>query len=259
MEKFAVFIDIDRTLTGKDFIIPEGNLRAIDEARSQGHKIFINTGRSRGNIPLKVLEQVELDGIVAGSGTYIEVDGEVLRSVVLPDEKVIELASYFLGRDDCWSILEGVKHSYLIRDAFSTRKDGIPLVESIEDVKKILGNDRIDVLAAGEHLPEEFIEKYGKEFSIYCFSHYADVFTKGFNKANGMAFVIEHLGIKKKNTMAIGDSVNDLEMLDFAGIGVAVGNADDNVKEAADYVVASNSEGGVGEAINIILHGGNNG
>lgn len=60
----ALFIDIDGTLTGDSHIIPRRNIDAINAVRAMGHKVFINTGRSRGNIPPEVLGQVEFDGVL---------------------------------------------------------------------------------------------------------------------------------------------------------------------------------------------------
>ena len=73
------------------------------------------------------------------------------------------------------------------------------------------------------------------------------------HKASGIEQVTEHLGIARRDTLAIGDSDNDLEMLRHAGVGIAMGNARQHVREAADEVTSPPEEGGVHEAF--VRHG----
>ena len=77
----------------------------------------------------------------------------------------------------------------------------------------------------------------------------------GISKAKALADLAQDLGISAAEVMAIGDGNNDLEMLEFAGLSIAMGNANDAVKERADFVTASNEESGVAQAIlNHVLH-----
>ena len=69
------------------------------------------------------------------------------------------------------------------------------------------------------------------------------------NKGEALRFVAEHFGVKREEVMAIGDSNNDIAMVEYAGLGVAMGNASPRVKEAADVMTKSNQEDGVAEAI----------
>ncbi|MFL6556332.1 MAG: HAD-IIB family hydrolase, partial [Bacillus sp. (in: firmicutes)] len=76
-----------------------------------------------------------------------------------------------------------------------------------------------------------------------------EVNSAGINKAKGLGSVCSRLGIEMKNVMAVGDSLNDLAMIKAAGVGVAMGNAQELVKESADWVTATNEEDGVAKAI----------
>jgi hypothetical protein len=69
------------------------------------------------------------------------------------------------------------------------------------------------------------------------------------NKAKALEVIARHYGIERQEVMAIGDSYNDLEMIEWAGLGVAMGNAFKSIKDAADFVTASNDEEGVAEAL----------
>ena len=78
---------------------------------------------------------------------------------------------------------------------------------------------------------------------------FVDVTAKGNTKQNGIDQIIRHFGIKLEETMAFGDGGNDISMLRHAGIGVAMGNANDNVKAVADYVTTSVDEDGIAHAL----------
>ena len=86
MKPYAVFADIDNTLTVRDHIIPQRNIDAVNEARRLGHKVFINTGRSLGNIPPVIFEQLEFDGVLSGNGTMITIGSETVFERFMPDE-----------------------------------------------------------------------------------------------------------------------------------------------------------------------------
>jgi len=76
-----------------------------------------------------------------------------------------------------------------------------------------------------------------------------EILPKGVNKASGLKALAEHLGIPREQIMAIGDENNDIEMIEYAGLGVAMGNAPDSIKALADVTTTSNEEDGVATAI----------
>ena len=76
-----------------------------------------------------------------------------------------------------------------------------------------------------------------------------EILPKGVNKATGLKALAEHLGISRQEVMAIGDENNDIEMIEYAGLGVAMGNAPDTIKALADVTTTSNEEDGVATAI----------
>lgn len=80
-------------------------------------------------------------------------------------------------------------------------------------------------------------------------SAFADIIARGNSKSKGIDHVLEYYGIALKDTMAFGDGGNDIPMLGHAGIGVAMGNASDEVKAAADYVTTSVDEDGIMNAL----------
>lgn len=252
-EKCAVFLDIDKTLTSERYLIPEENRNAIQRAREKGHAVFINTGRSWGNIPEQLFKQFNVDGIIAGSGAYILIGEEVIFSGFIPEMTVINAAKYIFSHRDCWMILEGRDHCYVLCNAKRKAEKPQIAIESIEELEGYLKKDEIQVIAVESNVPSEFLELFSDELSFFPMDYYYDCVLKGLNKATGTQAVINALGIKRENTIAMGDGGNDIDMIKFAGIGVAMKNAQPHILEAADYITDFNTECGVAKAIEKFL------
>lgn len=252
-EKCAVFLDIDGTLLSDSFRISDDNLKAIAQARANGHLVFINTGRSWGNIPDNLHEQFDLDGIISGSGAMITMGGKTVWRTSMSEDLVGRVMRFIFNNRDYWAIFEGHNKVYNIsNDERQARGYEYP-VKSPEDCKKICADDEIQVIAMGKIVPEDFKELFKDELTVFQFETYADCVIKGLNKAKGIEKVLELTGIKKENTIAIGDSNNDYDMLEFAGIGVAMANSQQRILDMADYITASAKESGVARAIEKFL------
>lgn len=253
-EKCAVFLDIDGTLLADSFIIPEQNLKAIAAARAKGHMVFINTGRSWGNIPSVLMEQFkEFDGIISGIGSMITVNGETVFKSCMPSSLVKRVMEYVFNHREYWAIFEGLNGVYIVPNEIRKHQDYQILLESSEDYLKICDNDEIHVIAMGKIIPDDFKELFKDDLTVFQFETYADLVVKGLNKAVGIERVLELTGIKRENTIAIGDSNNDYDMLKFAGIGVAMANSQQRILDMADYITDSNLECGVAKAIEKFL------
>lgn len=253
-KRYAVFLDIDGTLISDSFRIPQENLDAIDAARAKGHKVFINTGRSWGNIPDELREQFNVDGVIAGSGAMIIVDGKTVYKKSYDLETVRKTAEYFFKNRDCWCVFEGLKTNYIIANAGYKVRDGRQIeLKSIDDLDLLLPDEEIQVIAAGPVVPDEFMQAFDDKMSFFVMRTYVDFVIKGCSKADGIKKAIELFDIPRENTIAVGDSSNDLEMLDFAGISVAMGNSQEHILEFADYVTDTAANAGVAKAIEKFL------
>lgn len=253
-DKCAVFLDIDGTLIHDSFVIPQPNLDAIAAARAKGHMVFINTGRSWGNIPRELRCQFDLDGVIAGSGAMVMIDGKEVYTSYIPAGTALEVADYFFENRDCWCVFEGYNTNYVIANAgYKVREGRQTEIKSREEIARLLENDVIQVIAAGEKVPEDFKAKFADGMTFYEMRTYTDCVLKGNSKAAGMQRVLEITGIKKENTIAIGDSSNDLAMLEFAGVSVAMANSQQHILDMADYITSSSAESGVAKAINDLL------
>ncbi|MBR6360829.1 MAG: HAD family phosphatase [Clostridia bacterium] len=252
MNSYALFLDIDRTLTGRDHIIPQRNIEAIKRARSLGHKVFINTGRSYGNIPPEIFKQIEVDGILSGNGTMITIGGETVFERFMPEETAARLAEYYFDNENLWAAFEGKRRSYSIPGRPRELTDLETPVTDFEDYLLKTRDDNIQVIAASAETDRDFLDSFGG-LTYFAFDRYYDIVAAGNNKSVSMAMTLDIIGIPRERSIAFGDSENDLEMLRSAGTGVAVSNAQPKLLSQADFVSLSNTEGGVGYAIEELL------
>lgn len=252
-EKCAVFLDIDGTLISDSFKISDDNLKAIAAARAMGHMVFINTGRSWGNIPDILHEQFDLDGIISGSGAMITMNGENVFKSCMSENLVRRVMDFIFSNRRYWAIFEGYNNVYSIPNDVREKRDYEKSVDSSQESEKICSEDEIQVIAMGKIVPDEFKELFSEDLTVFQFDTYADCVIKGLNKAKGIEKVLELTGIKKENTIAIGDSNNDYDMLKFAGVGVAMANSQQRILDMADYITASAKESGVARAIEKLL------
>ena len=251
-ERCAVFLDIDGTLLSDSFIIHERNQKAIAAAREKGHMVFINTGRSLGNIPEVLSSQFNVDGVICGSGAMITMNGETVFQASMSKDLIRRLTEYAFENRKLWYIFEGLKKVYAVSNDIRKRADfQIPLNKP-EDYH-VMDDDEIQGLAMGVEVPSDFKELFKDEITVFQFETYADCVIKGLNKATGIEKVLELTGIKRENTIAIGDSNNDMDMINYAGVGVAMANSQQSILDIADYITDSAKDCGVAAAIEKFL------
>lgn len=256
----AIFLDIDGTLVSfRTHRIPDSARKAISRARAAGIKIFIATGRP---IPfIDNLEGMEYDGLVCTNGAYVVTDkGEVIDKRPICREDIARLARYSHGHklpvvlaSEDRIIASGMKTADEgIKEVFALVGLPVPEPSRIEDA---LGMDVLQII--GFFTREEEGHVMG-DILPHCDAYrwhpaFADCIATGVNKATGIDAVCRHYGIALSETMAFGDGGNDIGMIRHAGIGVAMGNAADDVKAAADIVTTSVDDDGVARVIDSIL------
>ena len=126
---------------------------------------------------------------------------------------------------------------------------------NLENVLKIMEEPPAKLVVNGTaETMQEFKNILVKEFSgeismTTAIENYIDILAYGVSKAHGLEILSEHLGISRENIIAAGDNYNDIEMLEYAGLGVAMGNAPDIVKDKADMITDSNDNDGLVKVI----------
>ncbi|MBE6620631.1 MAG: HAD family hydrolase [Ruminococcaceae bacterium] len=251
--KYLIFLDIDGTLLSRGGV-PQRTISAIQKAIEQGNLVFINTGRSKGNIPFSHLSDVPLTGIVAGLGAYIEVEGQVVFSHAMSNEE-IAFAMQIASEIRTGLVLEGeqILLDYLPEYMNPHWRQNRPAVESVEDMDRRFPSHRISKISFTNPISAEAAEKLGTRLGVISHSTYAEIFSKGLSKATAMDFLKRRFAIADDHVIAMGDSHNDVEMLRAAGIAVVMGDGNPDVKLLADFISIPSHEGGVGQALEVLV------
>ena len=252
--KTAVFFDIDNTIWDFHNHIPESTKSAIRALREKGSLAFLCSGRARGFIRDPSLLEIGFDGIVSGCGTLLEYEGETLFYHRIPDEialRSVETARRFGFR----SILEGREWLYMDVEEFAgepygekLRRDLGERLRSIRDewgkweFSKFSCDTRNCDQAAGlAALAEDFDAIVHNEYVV-------ELVPRGFSKGEGIRRICGILGVDLTDTVAFGDSANDLSMFEVCGRSVCMGNGSEAAKRAAGMVTTSLEEDGIWNA-----------
>lgn len=259
-----IAIDLDGTLLNEAREITPTVKAAIAAARRQGVKVVLATGRPLIGVR-PYLRELALD--VAGEfclcnngGLIVHADsGEILFETALDygDYRYLEALArevgchfHALDAERLFTANRDIS-KYTVHESFIT---GIPLhfcpAEAMDPTlrfPKMMMIDHPEVLeAAITRIPPETFQRYTLLRSSPFF---LEILHRDVDKGKGIARLAQHLGIERQAVMCIGDHGNDLAMIDYAGLGVAMGNAEPAILAAAQYVTASNREEGVAQAI----------
>jgi len=252
----AVFFDIDGTLVSfKTHEIPQSTIDAIREVRKKGIKVFIATGRP---LPfINNLGSLEYDGIMSVNGaSCITADGKVICNKPVPKDDIERI------------IADAEKHPIPI--AFAANNKAIvcnieACREEFNEVFNLLNLQLPESTPFPEALNMEVMQviaffnaeeetRIMRDVLKGCDAnrwhpYFADCIAKGTSKATGIDEICSYYGIDIRETMAFGDGGNDIAMLQHAGIGVAMGNASDEVKQYADIITDAVDEDGIAKIL----------
>lgn len=255
-----IALDLDDTLLRPDRTISEHSIRALAAARQEGIMVVIATGRMfRAAVPFA--HELHLDlPLIAYQGALIKTTetGEVLRAVEL-------------GAKQCYPVLRFLAKNHLHANLYID--DELYIAEMNEVAARYASFSQVPVHVVGElgsfefthatkivaignplHL-HEVIEPqakvlFGGSLTINTSRpHFLEFGHLEATKSSALAFLAKRLGIGREEILAIGDGANDLDMIEYAGVGVAMGNADDRLKAVADYITTSNEDEGVAKVI----------
>ncbi len=256
-----VAIDLDDTLLDPGLNISSRCLEAIQRAQEKGILVTLATGRMYSSaLPYARLLQVDVP-LITYQGALVKnsLSGEVLYNKPVPIELGVEVMEYFrqsevhyhcyFGDQLCMEKLSEEGRQYAILAGV----EPVIISSLIERARyeasyKILAvvEDEARIIDMEKHLKG----LYGFTLNITrSKSHFLETMHPRATKGDALEVVASHYGIKQDEVMALGDSYNDLDMIEWAGLGVAMGNAREEVKQAADYITFSNDEEGVAEAL----------
>lgn len=247
----AAFFDVDGTIySHKSKCVPESTLKVLGDLREKGIKTFLATGRHFSEIDKLPVGKIPFDGYVMLTGQLCT-DGQ--RNVIFGNAIEGEDARYLLDefqKKEMPVMLVEKERLYinLINDVVLKGQQAIS-----SDIPKALeyeGKTIYQIICyGGKELEEELAAKVPNCKLTRWSPFGVDVISKTGGKVTGIEKMLEVHQIQKDEVIAFGDGENDIEMLAFAGIGVAMGNAEEEVKAVADYVTADIDEDGILKAL----------
>ncbi|MGG1674483.1 Cof-type HAD-IIB family hydrolase [Neobacillus sp. NRS-1170] len=232
-----IALDMDGTLLNNKGKISEENRQAIKEAQEKGIFVVLSTGRSllTSREHADALELTSYLVTVNGSEIWDEKREIVERNLVKS-----ELIEWM------WELSKQHKTKFWAISTERNWHDDMP--EDLHTKEWLKFGFNIEDDATRELIKKELQAKGEFELSNSTLKN-IEVNPSGINKAKGLKIVCERLGIQMNQVMAVGDSLNDMAMITEAGLGVAMGNAQETVKQAADWITSTNEEDGVAKAI----------
>ncbi|GGA86868.1 Cof-type HAD-IIB family hydrolase [Puia dinghuensis] len=260
----AVFLDMDGTLLRSDHSVSEETIKTIKTLTAKGIPVILVSARPL-NAVVPTFRRLDLPvhtPVITLNGSYIVENGQPVFQAMIPLETTTQVTeqvrpfkatiAYYLQREwysevkDAWT-----DHEQKIMDVPIEVGPIGRLVEGwsarkIGPNKMMVMSEPANIAIIQQHLRS----LYNGRLNIYpSKATYLEVMDTRGSKSNGVRFVSERLGIAPTEIVAMGDNYNDIEMIQFAGKGVAMGNAPDDIKAIADYVTDTNNNDGVRKAL----------
>jgi len=280
-----IALDIDGTLLNSKYELTKRTRKALKSAMDLGLKVTIATGRYYPSAR-RIARSIPINApIIVNDGALIKdvFTNKTIFEKPLPLEmaqEILELTTYFpsfkvqvfmketkiyVGINNQimqFSRLLNFCRKHPIKSSINFLRDFIFIpvqnVSNIAEAKRMLKQDPCKIVVYGDDgelktFKSELIKRYEERvFLTSAIPRCVDVLNGEISKAKGLVVLADLLGIKHEEIIAVGDNFNDMEMLKFAGLGVAMGNAPDLVKRVADIVTASNDQDGVAKLIEMM-------
>ena len=265
-----LFLDVDGTLIDYEAKTPASAKKAVDQARKNGHKVYICTGCSKAEIEQRDLP--ELDGMIGGNGAYVEDAGQVVMHQGLSKEEVQKIVDwcnerklgFYLEANSGMYANEYMKEQGpIVMQKYATGKgadeasakasansfvNGFIFLENEdlyrEDVNKIsfILSSYQDHLDSKEAFPELVANTWGGKGEQALFG---DLGPTGITKKHAIEVLLDHLKADQADTISFGDANIDLSMFELCHYNVAMGNGGEGIKAAADYITDDVNEDGL--------------
>jgi Cof subfamily protein (haloacid dehalogenase superfamily) len=260
----AVFLDMDGTLLRSDHSVSDETIQTIQTLNARGVSVILVSARPI-NAVLPTFRRIGLpakDPIISLNGSYIVENNEPIFQAMIDLETTARVTeevrpfkatiAYYLQREwfsevkDAWT-----DHEQKIMDV---PVEVGPINSLVKDWgSRKIGPNKMMVMSEPDNIAliqRHLRSIYNGRLNVYpSKATYLEVMDTRGSKSNAVKFVSERLGITPAEIIAMGDNYNDIEMIRFAGVGVAMGNAPDDIKAVADYVTDTNNNDGVRKAM----------
>ena len=273
----AIVLDMDGTLLTSEKKISERTLKALIAAQESGIKLILASGRPVAGMQAyaKELKMDQYEGALIaynGAQTYLFES----QQIVYKQELDMIVTQALLKHLNAFNVIPMLYHDdyIVVNDVFAgdihlpeqtiniieyeARSNGLKLME-VEDLAEFVTNSMPKILIAGQpdylnthhqSISQPFLEQTTSAFSA---PFYYEFTAQGIHKATSLEKVLVRYSIPKEATIAFGDGENDLTILELAGVGVAMGNANELVKQVCQQVTLSNDDDGIAIVIEDIL------
>lgn len=252
-----IFLDIDGTLLDSRHQISENTKKLLNRLQKRDIPVVLCSARSPSGVR-QIAEEGQIFGprVCYGGGLILDADDSILEERGIPLSRALEIRSFIRKQFPSMSVSTYLYDVWLTDEIESPAIQGEmaitgckPLVCPLESAAKEMEHVH-KLLCIGEPGQINALQRLGsKQFPeidfLYSKSTYLEIVSKEANKGFAVDVVRRHYGVMQENTVACGDHFTDIPMLEAAGLSIAMGNAPDTVKKAADRVTATNDQEGV--------------
>ena len=257
MKKNFIFFDVDGTLLSSQYEVLPSTILALRAMEAKGIKYAIASGRNvEGILPIIKANNLTCS-IIAGNGSIVlDEDGkkvfsagmskaEAQKIVKMVDTLNLDVVLNFYTNEG-WTVLDD-KHPVVIREEkLTSQKAKVKRLEDLEQNENCVF--KINYVASGEVI-EHLLTYLRMNFPDYAIlrtsTNWLEINKIGMNKGVGARALLDYFGYDSKASIAFGDSYNDIELLKFVGLGIAMGNAFSDVQAVADYITEDNDNDGI--------------
>lgn len=245
--KNILFFDVDGTLYNSQKELPKSAKEAIFAARANGHEVAIATGRAPFMIEA-LLEELEIDTYVTFNGQYVVYKGEVIFTDSIPTDQLEEIIRYGEQRNhpvvfiDDRKMIASVEGNRAIKDSLETLFYPYPqLKQGFYKQNPVYQT----LLFIEEHEQAQYEERFPNVRFVRWHEKSCDMLPREGSKARGIEKLLERANIPMERAIAFGDGLNDIEMLQAVGTGVAMGNGREEVIKVADVLAGHVDQDGL--------------
>ncbi|WP_272031595.1 HAD family hydrolase [Oceanobacillus kimchii] len=246
----ALFLDIDGTILRPDHTYSEHTKIAIEQVKKQGIEVFLCTGRPIIEID-DLADELGVESLIGYNGAYAKYKGKTILNEPMPENDV----------DTFLSVAKSENHELILytkdKNHFTTFEDDF--VQTFKEIFQLRKNELFDKSLNDQILGITALNVHPNEASHYIINDNIrpsqvnvngvvsafDIIRINMNKGEAIKRVLHELNIPTENSIAFGDGMNDKEMLQTVGVGFAMGNADSELVQYADYQTKSSEEDGI--------------
>ncbi len=269
----CIALDMDRTTLNSEGRLSAGNRKALEEIIAAGVHVIIASGRAFDTLPK---DMVELHGVeyaitLNGAAMYHVPTGKCLKRYRLSEKAAEAVMKATEGESVTYeAFIDGSAYAGndFLEDpeAFGVTPQAVEYVRTtrrgVDDIARFIYEnmyrlDSMDMIVRDDVQQRKIWQKVAEATDeVYITSsirNLVEIADKNAGKKAGLAFFAELLGLKREETAAFGDADNDIDMIRYAGCGIAMANASESCKRAADFITGHHDEDGVAEGLRKIL------